>query len=231
MLKLDVSTARPVPGGPLLPPSTPNNVFDPDAPIYIYFSCADTGLGMTGTEISKLFRYLSQASPTTHASYSGSGLGLWICRSWSPFYLLSFAFADDNRLELTTLMNGEIEVVSQPGVGSTFRGYIEGAAYILPTRPVKTLIRSDSNFSNSGPSLRVLVVEDNQISSTILRRQLERAGHVVTVANDGSEGIAKIEETEGLPFDVILMDFEVSFFFFFKFSISVYSRLVGSLSA
>ena len=54
--------------------------------IYIHFAVKDTGRGLTEEEISKLFMRFSQASPSTHVQYGGSGLGysypvsLWNCK-------------------------------------------------------------------------------------------------------------------------------------------------------
>lgn len=49
----------------------------------------------------------------------------------------------------------------------------------------------------------VLVVDDNDVNCVLLRRKLEAAGHRVTIAHDGPEALAKIDEER---FDLVLLD-------------------------
>lgn len=74
--------------------------------VYILFSVADTGRGLSPEEKKLLFLRFSQASPRTHVQYGGSGLGLFISR------------------ELTELQGGEIGVESEAGKGSTFAFFV-----------------------------------------------------------------------------------------------------------
>ena len=54
--------------------------------------------------------------------------------------------------------------------------------------------------------LNILVVEDNPVNQTVAQRLLERAGHVVILANNGEEAL---EALEGGHFDVVLMDVQM----------------------
>lgn len=76
--------------------ATEDNVF------YVFFSVIDTGIGMTPDEMSRIFDYFTQADETTTRRYGGSGLGLTITR------------------KMIQLMNGDISVSSEKGVGSVF---------------------------------------------------------------------------------------------------------------
>lgn len=67
----------------------------------------DTGSGLSEKEKALLFQRFTQATPETHVTHGGSGLGLFICR------------------KLTELQGGQITVQSQQGKGSTFSFYIE----------------------------------------------------------------------------------------------------------
>ena len=58
-----------------------------------------------------------------------------------------------------------------------------------------------------GPGrLKVLLAEDNPVNQTLAVRILEKAGHAVTVANDGREAVDLFEREH---FDVILMDVQM----------------------
>lgn len=74
--------------------------------LFLHFSVNDTGVGLTSDEMKNLFLRFSQASPKTHVTYGGSGLGLFICK------------------ELAELQGGRIGVSSTPGKGSDFKFYV-----------------------------------------------------------------------------------------------------------
>jgi signal transduction histidine kinase/CheY-like chemotaxis protein len=60
----------------------------------------------------------------------------------------------------------------------------------------------------SGRRLKVLLVEDNEISALLMRAVLERLGHAVAEAADGAGGIALATGAEA-PFDLILADLQL----------------------
>ena len=55
---------------------------------------------------------------------------------------------------------------------------------------------------------RLLLVEDNGISQEVAREILERAGARVTLAGNGREAVARVEEADP-PFDLVLMDVQM----------------------
>jgi signal transduction histidine kinase/FixJ family two-component response regulator len=69
---------------------------------WVTLAVADTGIGMTPEQTSKLFQEFSQASSATASKYGGTGLGLTISRRFCQ------------------MMGGDITVESEPGRGSTF---------------------------------------------------------------------------------------------------------------
>jgi two-component system, NtrC family, sensor kinase len=69
---------------------------------WVTIAVADTGIGMTAEQMSKLFQEFAQASSATASKYGGTGLGLVISRRFCQ------------------MMGGDITVESEPGRGSTF---------------------------------------------------------------------------------------------------------------
>jgi len=59
---------------------------------------------------------------------------------------------------------------------------------------------------STGSSLRILLAEDNVVNARIARAILERAGHAVTIAGNGSAAVAAVENA---VFDLVLMDVEM----------------------
>src|SRR6185436_17476281 len=58
--------------------------------------------------------------------------------------------------------------------------------------------------------LRVLLVEDNEINQQVARELIEGVGGKVTVANDGRQGVERLEQAgDPLPYDVVLMDIQM----------------------
>jgi DNA-binding response OmpR family regulator len=51
--------------------------------------------------------------------------------------------------------------------------------------------------------VRILIVEDDIVSQTILTKALDSRGHAVTIANDGAEAVRLIETND---FDVVISD-------------------------
>jgi signal transduction histidine kinase len=68
----------------------------------IELAVVDTGIGMTGEQLAKLFEEFSQAEASTARDYGGTGLGLAITR------------------KLARMMGGDVTVASAPGKGSVF---------------------------------------------------------------------------------------------------------------
>jgi DNA-binding NtrC family response regulator len=117
--------------------------------------------------------------------------------------------------QLINMMNGEISVESVLGAGSTFsfsaifrqitaeQGFVENVPK-LRTTDCSALL--DKNDYVTGKSLQILVVEDDPVNLSVLTRLLERKGHTVESATNGSEAL--VSHGQNLH-DVIFMDIQM----------------------
>ncbi|HLO47034.1 MAG TPA: response regulator [Kamptonema sp.] len=169
--------------------------------IRLKFMVQDTGIGLSPSEINKLFQSFTQADASTSRKYSGTGLGLAICK------------------RLVGLMGGSIGVESELHRGSNFYFEIE-LGYIPEIAPVniskipdfqgsKSLVDDNTDSSRTAEELeiirgaRVLVVEDNQVNQQIASELLQSVGIKVDIAMNGREAIAKVQ---ACSYNAILMD-------------------------
>ena len=85
---------------------------------WIEFAVADTGIGMTPEQQTKLFEEFTQADSSTARQYGGTGLGLAITR------------------KLARMMGGDVTVTSEPGKGSVFTVRLPASADSLARDPI-----------------------------------------------------------------------------------------------
>jgi signal transduction histidine kinase/ActR/RegA family two-component response regulator len=141
----------------------------------------DSGIGIDKPTQSKLFEKFVQADASTTRRFGGTGLGLAISR------------------HLALLMGGDVGVESELGMGSTFFVQLplrrDATPQLLP-EPMP----SAKSFSLQG---HILVVEDNMVNQTLMRRALEKLNLAVSVASDGQEAL---EFISAQPCDLIFMD-------------------------
>jgi signal transduction histidine kinase/PAS domain-containing protein len=154
------------------------------------FEVSDTGIGIEGSVLERLFSDFEQADNSTTRSYGGTGLGLSITR------------------KLAKLMGGDAGAESTPGVGSIFwftarlkKGTFQKtpAQQYLPTDSLIMLLKQYSG-------VRVLVAEDEPVNCEIACMLLEDAGFVVDVAEDG---VLALEKATQNTYGVILMDMQM----------------------
>lgn len=135
------------------------------------FEVTDTGPGISAGEVPHIFEAFRQARDTATRPADGTGLGLTIAR------------------ELAQAMGGDIDVSSALGVGSRF-------SFSAPFEKLaKSEISSASQSQTIVPpglksSLRILLVEDNDVNALIAQAHLDRLGVQTTRVNDGKEALA-----------------------------------------
>ncbi|MBI1814214.1 MAG: PAS domain S-box protein [Deltaproteobacteria bacterium] len=153
------------------------------------FEVADTGIGIAPEARARLFEAFSQADMSTTREYGGTGLGLAISK------------------RLTELMQGEIGVESQGGVGSTFwftaRFQTQPRLAAASTHPATPSEPAVGTAACYGVQPRILVAEDNALNQHITVRMLEKLGYRVDVAANGIEALRALERA---AYVAVLMD-------------------------
>ncbi|MFN8576788.1 MAG: response regulator [Candidatus Sericytochromatia bacterium] len=144
--------------------------------VNLKFSIKDTGIGMSQLTIDKLFNSFTQADSSITRRYGGTGLGLAITK------------------KLVEIMNGNINVTSEEGIGSIFEFDIK-AKYINKEKVSIDIIKLKDK--------KVLVVDDNNTNIKILKKQLELWSMKPFIAFSANEAINLLKNNS---FDLILTD-------------------------
>jgi len=159
----------------------------------IEFVVADSGIGMTAEQVSRLFQEFSQVDSSTTRKYGGTGLGLAISRRFCQ------------------MMGGDISVESQPGQGSRFTitlpdrvGDAEEAA--RTAEPA----RSQVVVASSREAPLILVVDDDQTVREVIGRYLEREGFAIAEATGGYEALRLARELRpaAISLDIAMPDLD-----------------------
>jgi CheY-like chemotaxis protein len=154
----------------------------------ISFKVIDTGIGIPADKTALIFEPFSQADGSVTRSYGGTGLGLSISRG------------------LVQLMGASLAVLSEVNRGSTFVFTVELPVASEPVAMALQLATNDIDQITKKSRLHVLVAEDNPINQKIVRINMEKRGHRVSLANNGSEALVAYRASH---FDLILMDVQM----------------------
>ncbi|MDH3221426.1 MAG: PAS domain-containing protein [Gammaproteobacteria bacterium] len=140
----------------------------------VNISVADTGPGISSDRIGDLFEPFNRLGAES-SEIEGTGIGLVITR------------------QLVELMQGELEVESHPGAGSTFSVRLRS----IPAR-VSGPATVDEAPGVEGPAQagvevtrpRILVAEDNLVNQALIAEQLEYLGYRADFAENGVDALA-----------------------------------------
>jgi CheY-like chemotaxis protein/anti-sigma regulatory factor (Ser/Thr protein kinase) len=177
----------------------------------------DTGCGISEDDVKRLVSPYVQVDTQTKR-HGGTGLGLAICR------------------QLALAMGGEMDIVSTPGIGSTFSIIIpdvkvadiesdvkpeapvpaKPAVVAKPAAPAKPAAATppstpkpavaQGGAAGNGPH-RILTVDDSTINLSILSTLLRRIGDFeITTAADGQLALDILQAPDAKPFDLVLTD-------------------------
>ena len=145
------------------------------------FRVADTGPGIAPEHLEKLFRPFTQVDGSSTRRFGGAGIGLTLSQ------------------KLAQMMDGGLEVESEPGKGSVFTFSMEVDVRAWHAAQVQAPVTAETE----GQPIRVLVVEDHPVNRMIVEAWLASAGHVAVAAENGQIGL---EMAQAQAFDLILMD-------------------------
>ena len=154
----------------------------------VQFTVWDTGIGIAPDHFHKLFKPFSQIDGGLSRKFGGSGLGLALV------------------LRMAELHGGGVSVASEPGKGSSF-------TLRLPVRPREPDVADEAKPTpaeeTARPALRnahILVVDDNEITLSIIADSLIRQGYAVQRARHGPEALeCALAHTP----DLILLDIQM----------------------
>lgn len=164
-----------------------NLVLDGDHPLplppgrYVEMSCRDTGPGIPGEFIEKIF------DPYFTTKQKGSGLGL----------ATTFSIIKKH--------GGHLTVDSRPGEGTAFTFYLPASE----EQPVAAAPREQClSVAEHG---RVLFMDDEETIRSLVMLMLGKAGYDVTVVEEGAAAVAayRAARDAGCPFDVVILDLTI----------------------
>ena len=149
------------------------------------FVISDTGIGMDAAFIPKIFESFSQEDGSRKNKYGSTGLGMAITKN------------------IVDMMNGTIDVESQKGVGTTFT-----VAVTLRNSDREGRAREGAIDVNS---LRVLVVDDEEIAAEHARMVLDEAGIRADTCTGGEAALRMMEmqDLKQEPYNLVLMDWKM----------------------
>ena len=159
----------------------------------------DTGIGMSPSVLDSIFEPFTRVHDmSTHSTIEGTGLGLTVVKS----------FID--------LMGGDVEITSTLGEGTQAIVMLPPAGH-EPQKDGGTLRLAAAHSTESLSDLsstellkgvNLLICEDSETVSMLLRVMLERAGAVVTTAADGEEGLAHFTQYSN-ELDLVITDMQM----------------------
>lgn len=154
-----------------------------DSAVRVKFEVGDTGNGIPEEKLERIFNAFDQGSEEINLKFGGTGLGLSICK------------------KVISKLGGELQVESVIGVGTRFF-----FSLVLPIRKIDVLMGSEKiqlQSNSNHASQTILVVDDSEINTLVIKRTLEKHNFRIIVANDGLSAIKILQEK---IVDLVLID-------------------------
>ena len=147
------------------------------------FRCEDTGLGMSPEFLSRLFQPFERSQDSVNSQIAGTGLGMAITKN------------------LVDLMNGDIQVESEPQKGSAF-------TVILPLRLQEAL---EEEIPGEWLGIHSLIVDDDRKTCENAAELLENIGLHAEFVTEGKAAVSRVVEAKDSdsPFELIIIDWKM----------------------
>jgi PAS domain S-box-containing protein len=157
-----------------------------DGQATLEFSICDTGIGMTQEQAERLFQPFNQGDDSISRRYGGTGLGLAISR------------------RLLQLMESELKLESQPGIGTTL-------SFTLTLAVDDDSQRQPATYHRLASGMRVLAVDDNPTARHILSEVMGGFGADIVTVGDGEQAIEQLRRgtASGNPVELLLLDYRL----------------------
>ena len=155
--------------------------------IKLKFQIRDTGIGMSKEDMTKLFKDFSQTDSSITRKYGGTGLGLAISK------------------KIVNLMEGDIKVESEVGVGSNFY-------FTVPFTVVKdSETKSDLIIPEYLRDLNVLIVDDSPTEREVIESYIAEFTSNHKSVSSYQEALQELEDLEknNSKCDLILLDWNI----------------------
>lgn len=153
--------------------------------VVLLFSVADTGIGMSQEQVQKIFSPFTQADTSITRKYGGTGLGLALCKN------------------IVELLGGKLWCESELNKGTTF--YFTAPFGRSHKAKRSNIVPVGEFFRN----LRVLVVDDNEISLAVMVELLKGMQcQSIATALSGHEAIELYKNRHG-EFDLLIVDWKM----------------------
>jgi CheY-like chemotaxis protein len=161
---------------------------------WVNLTIRDSGIGMSPGQLSGLFESFSQVHPQNIVKYGGTGLGLAISK------------------RICEMMGGDIFVESKKGEGSTFSVHLpviimdnkDSQASPSPAEEkVSTQQDADKKPTPVKKEPVILVIDDDPMVHSQMKRSFEKEGYSIVTASDGEEGLALARKLQP---DLITLD-------------------------
>ncbi|MGA2408615.1 MAG: ATP-binding protein [Bacteroidales bacterium] len=152
---------------------------------YLEFFVKDTGIGIPKNQKELIFERFRQGSESHNRGYEGSGLGLSIAKSY------------------VEMLGGEIWVESEEGKGSIFYFTIPYNAVSEEKIEIINAVSAEHKEVQL-KNLKILIVEDDEISYSFLTRILQKISYEVLHAITGVKAVEACRNNPDL--DLVLMD-------------------------
>jgi signal transduction histidine kinase/L-asparagine transporter-like permease len=152
------------------------------------FRIQDTGIGMDPEFIPKIFDSFTQEDETATNRYGGNGLGMAITKNY------------------VDMMNGDILVESEKGVGSVFTVTVPLGRTDRINTKIPAAETAETGKENVLAGRRILIAEDVEQNAEILEDLLEMEEAETELAENGEIAVRMFSEKPEGYYNAILMD-------------------------